>query len=121
VKQALAGLKEIDTPYQYVVLEPTPCDSKAIKDRYYVMIIETHIDCLDFEQTEVYRYKYSDEPADPIFPQASIFKLVIHADKVGDYHIFREKNNTRSIIVSEEVKRRLEAVGTTGVIFDPVC
>lgn len=45
---------------------------------------------------------------------------MIDPEKIGDQHIFRVKKYSGAIIVSEEVKRRLERVGAVGMLFESV-
>jgi hypothetical protein len=46
-KNSLAGLPEIDEPYQYVVFDPVNINNKGVCQSYFLMIIETQIDCVD--------------------------------------------------------------------------
>lgn len=120
-KNALIGLPEVDEPYYHVVLEPVKIENKQVDQDYFVMIIETQIDCVDEERSEFQKY----EENDPVRPDKAgqyrgFFNLVIDPSKTGDHHIFRLKNHLGSIIVSEEVKRRFEDAGVTGAVFDSV-
>lgn len=120
-RSALLGLPEIDEPYCHVVLEPIRIENKLVDQNYFVMIIETQLDCVDEERSEFQKY----EENDPVRPDRagdyrSFFNLVVDPSKIGDHHIFRVKKHLGSIIVSEEVKRRFEAAGVTGAVFDSV-
>lgn len=115
-KNALAGLPEIDKPYCHVVLEPVEIDNKNVAGNYYVMIIETQIDCIDEEKSRFCDSAGLDKTGGP----RAFLNLVVDPSKVGDHHIFRLKKSLNSIIVSEEVKRRFEKAGVTGAVFDPV-
>ena len=46
-KKALAGLPEIEEPRRHVVIEPVWIDNREVVSNYYVMIVETQIDCVD--------------------------------------------------------------------------
>lgn len=120
-KSALDGLREVDEPYHHVVLEPVKIENKQVDQDYFVMIIETQIDCVDEERSEFQKY----EENDPVRPDKAgqyhaFFNLVIDPSKTGDHHIFRLKKHLGSIIVSEEVKRRFEDSGVTGAVFESV-
>lgn len=120
-KNALSGLPEIDEPYHHVVLEPIRIENKQTDQDYYVMIIETQIDCVDEVRSEFQKYEVND----PVRPDRageyrSFFNLVVDPSKIGDHHIFRQKKHLGSIIVSEEVKRRFEEAGVTGAVFESV-
>lgn len=120
-KSALIGLPEVDEPYHHVVLEPVKIENKQVDQDYYIMIIETQIDCVDEERSKFQKYEYND----PVRPDKagqyrSFFNLVIDPTKIRDHHIFRLKNHLGSVIVSEEVKRRFEDAGVTGAVFESV-
>lgn len=121
VKLALQGINEVDEPYKIVVIEPIKIDNVEIDNAYFVMIIETQVDAVDEERSEFQKYEVND----PVRPDRageyrSFFNLVVDPSKIGDHHIFRLKKHLGSIIVSEEVKRRFEAVGVTGAVFESV-
>ncbi|MBB3802153.1 hypothetical protein FHR47_002401 [Xanthomonas arboricola] len=116
---SLIGLPEVDEPYQNVVFAPLEIKKKNLKQNYFAMIIETQIDCVDEGNSE---FSVFDED-DPVRPDLAgtyrnFFNLVIDTSKVGEKHIFRLKKYLGAIIVSEEVKRRFEDAGITGVVFD---
>lgn len=120
-KQALAGLREVDEPYKNIVMEPVVVVGKEVKQDYFVMIVETQIDCVDEEKSDFQKVEIND----PVRPDLaghyrSFFSLVIDPDKVNDHHIFRVKWRSTALIVSEEVKRRIEAAGVTGASFESV-
>jgi hypothetical protein len=120
-KDALSGLPEIDEPYYHTVLEPVNIEGMSVEQDYFVMIIETQLDCVDEARSEFEKYVVDD----PVRPDkagqySAFFSLVIDPEKVGDHHIFRVKSHLGSIIVSEEVKRRFEDAGVTGAVFESV-
>lgn len=52
--------------------------------------------------------------------QRAFFKWVVNNKLAEDKHIFRLARSGSEVIVSEEVKQRLEAIGATGAIFEAV-
>ena len=120
-KNALAGLPEVDEPYKHVVIEPIVIENTEVAENYYVMIIETQLDCVDEERSDWRKFEVDD----PVRPDLAgeydtFFNLVVDPGKIGDQHIFRIRKHLHSIIVSEEVKRRFEDAGVTGAVFDSV-
>lgn len=118
---ALSGLPEVDEPYCHVVFEPVRIENKAVRQAYFLMIIETQIECVD-EKKSVYKKFQADDPVRPdLAGHYQVFTdLVIDPEKIGHQHIFRVKNYVSAIIVSEEVKRRFEMAGLTGMRFESV-
>lgn len=120
-KDALAGLPEVDEPYKHVVIEPIRIDNKEVAEQYYVMIIETQLDCVDQERSDFEKFEIDDPVRPDKAGEYGVFlNLVVDPDKIGDQHIFRIRKHLPSIIVSEEVKRRFEDAGVTGAVFDSV-
>ena len=120
-KDALAGLPEIEKPCRHVVIEPIRIDNKNVRGNYYVMIIETQIDCVDEEISQFKKYEVNDSAKQGRSSEfGTFFHLLVGTSKIGVHHIFRLKKHIRSIIASEEVKRRFEEAGVTGAVFEPV-
>ncbi len=120
-KNALAGLPEIEELYRHVVIEPIRIDNKDVAGDYFVMIIETQLDCVDESRSEFEKFEVDDPVRPDLAGQyRAFFSLVVDPAKIDDQHIFRLKKDLNSIIVSEEVKKRFEAAGVTGAVFESV-
>lgn len=120
-KEALAGLREVDEPHKNVVMEPVIIEGKEVQQDYFVMIVETQIDCVDEEKSDFEKFENNDLVRPDLAGEYRVFfKLVIDPSKVGDHHIFRLKKSSTTLIVSEEVKRRIEMAGVKGASFEPV-
>jgi len=121
VKNALSDLPEIQVLYKHTVIEPIIICNKEVQNKYFIMITEDQIDCVDEERSDFQKFL----PDDPVRPDKAgdydtFFSLVIDPEKVGEKNIFRIKRKKNALIVSEEVKKRFESVGATGVVFDSV-
>ena len=119
--KALSGLEEIDKPYHHVVFNEVDIVGKSLLNKYFAMVIETQIDCVDELQSDFKKYEIND----PVRPDlageySAFFNLSIDVDKTNDMHIFRIKEYLSAIIVSEKVKSRLESSSITGVVFENV-
>ena len=118
---SLAGLPEIDEPYRNVVFEPVQIEGKLVFQNYFLMIIETQIDCVDEEISSFNKY-CADDPVRPDLAgeYRSFFNLIVDPAKIGSHHVFRLKKYLGVIIVSEEIKLRFEKAGVVGAVFDSV-
>lgn len=119
--EALSGLDEVDKPYHYVVFNEVEILDKPVSKSYFAMIIETQLDCVDESKSDFKKYAIND----PVRPDrageySAFFNLVIDPSKTEGKHIFRVKKHLGAIIVSEEVKNRLEKAGVTGAVFESV-
>ncbi|WP_130909135.1 imm11 family protein [Pseudomonas antarctica] len=120
-RDALVGLPEVDEPYHHLVLEPVQIANTRVEQDYFVMIIETQVECVDEQRSEYQRYTVDD----PVRPDLAgdyrgFTRLVIDPVKVARRDIFRLKHYLGAIIVSEEVKRRFERAGVVGLACDSV-
>lgn len=118
-KNSLIGLPEVDEPYQNVVFEPVEIEGKQVSNNYFLMIIETQLDCVDEESSTFTKFSVDD----PVRPDMAgqyraFYNLSIDESKVGAFHIFRIKKYLGAIVVSEDVKSRFEAAGVMGAVFE---
>lgn len=118
---ALAGLPEIDEPYRNVVFEPVQIEGKQVSQDYFLMIVETQIDCVDEERSDFNKYDFDD----PVRPDLagdyrSFFNLVVDPARIGSHHVFRLKKYLGALIVSDEIRLRFERAGVVGAIFESV-
>lgn len=120
-RDSLIGLPEVDQPYQNVVFEPVDIEGKQVSKNYFLMIIETQIDCVDEELSRFTKFSVDDPVRPDIAGQyRAFYNLAIDRSKVGGRHIFRIKKYLGAIVVSEDVKRRFEVAGVVGVVFESV-
>lgn len=119
--EALAGLEEIDKPYHHVIFNQVDIVERPSLETYFVMVIETQQDCVDESKSDFKKFEVDDQVRPDLAGQYSaFFNLVIDPSKTDGRHIFRVKKHLGAIIVSEEVKNRLELSGITGAIFENV-
>ena len=120
-RDSLIGLSEVDQPYQNVVFEPVDVEGKQVSQNYFLMIIETQIDCVDEELSKFTKFSVDDHVRPDMAGQyRAFYNLAIDESKVGGVNIFRIKNYLGAIVVSEDVKRRFEAAGVAGAAFESV-
>ena len=91
------------------------------KTPYYILHVWDVVDCVDEELSKFERYQVDD----PVRPDlagnySAFFKLVVSPSRAQGKHIFRLARSGPEVIVSEEVKRRFEAAGVTGAVFESV-
>ena len=116
---ALAGLPEIEELYRNTVMEPVSIEGASGGAQYFVMIVESKFDCIDGASSKFTRFAIND-PWRPSLSEenSSEFNLVLDASRIGDKHIFRLVGYPHALIVSEEVKARLERAEVTGIAYE---
>ncbi|KRG74225.1 hypothetical protein ABB30_14520 [Stenotrophomonas ginsengisoli] len=118
---ALCGLAEVDEPYRNVVFQRVEVVGAVSENNYFVMTIETQVDCIDQVQSSFERFASNDPVRPDLDGRYRVFtNLIIDSQRIGGHHIFRLSDYLRAIIVSEVVKERLEMAGVIGAKFDLV-
>ena len=120
-RDALLGLPEVDEPYANVVMQPLEIDGGPWRNDYFLMVVETRLDCVDETRSRFTRF----EENDPVRPDkagdyASFSNLVVDPNLIGGRHIFRLSKCETILVVSEEVKRRFEDASVSGCVFASV-
>jgi len=116
---ALAGIEEVDQPFRGVIFNEVSIVGKSSFKKYFTMAIETQVDCIDESRSEFKKFEVNDPVRPDLAGEYSAFyKLVLNSDKIKNVHLFRLKKYLSAIIVSGEVKSRLELSGITGVVFE---
>lgn len=120
-RDALLGLPEVNQPYMNVVFERVVIEEQDTALEYFVMIVETKKDCVDEVLSDCVLFEKDDLVRPDLAGQYRAFiKLILDREKVDSSHIFRLEKFLSALIVSEEVKRRLDSVGIVGAVYDPV-
>jgi hypothetical protein len=104
-----------------VAFMPLDIDGKVTAKSYYALVVYPHLDCVDEQKSDFKKFL----PNDPVRPDragdySSFYNLVIDANKVAGYDVFRIARSRVQIIISQKIKDRFDAAGITGVIYQPV-
>ncbi len=83
--------------------------NKKVSTSFYIMLIEKLVDCVDEKKSEFQKFTEDD----PIRPDLagnyhSFINFVVDPQKINDVNIFRVKNSTNTIVVSEEIKEKIQ-------------
>ncbi|WP_206120591.1 DUF1629 domain-containing protein [Stenotrophomonas sp. TD3] len=120
-RSALEGPPEVDGLHANAVMEPVVIEGRHSRESYFILIVETCIDCVDESRSEFEKLERDDAVRPDLAGQYRAFaKLALDGRKVGSWHIFRIGGFGAALIVSGEVKSRLEWAGVTDVIFEQV-
>jgi len=88
---------------------------------YHILHFWDEVECVDEERSRFEKYEVDD----PVRPDLAghyrgFFKLIIDPQRAANKHIFKLAKSGPQVVVSEEVKRRFEAAGVTGAVFESV-
>ncbi|WP_335341890.1 imm11 family protein [Stenotrophomonas riyadhensis] len=120
-RSALEGPPEVDGLHANAAMEPVVIEGQRTRGSYFVLIVETCVDCVGESRSEFGRFERDDAVRPDLAGQYRAFaKLALGGGKVGSWHIFRIGGFGAALIVSGEVKSRLEWAGVTDVIFEQV-
>jgi hypothetical protein len=88
---------------------------------YYALHVWDVADCVDEKLSRFEKFQVDDPVRPDLAGQYSaFFDLVVEPDRAEGKHLFRLTGSGNEIIVSEEVKIRLEAAGAVGAVFRSV-
>ena len=87
---------------------------------YQILNAVCSLDCLDEERSEFTRWQAGDHRSDLIGQYRMISTIRIDPLRTHDHHVFRIRNFTIALLVSETVKDALVYIPNLGVLFDPV-
>ncbi len=96
-----------------------PADIEGQPDQYLVLVATRLIRCIDEAASEVSFWTPEHGVPEKVGEYMSVDRLRIDKVKVGNARVFRPKG-WEVLIVSEELKNAMDALGTTGTVFDEV-
>ncbi|WP_426731224.1 imm11 family protein [Myxococcus faecalis] len=98
-----------------------PVEVEGTSERYYVVNATKRFTCVDEKNSrEVQRYPPDGAVPDREGEYRSITGLRIDTSRIENARVFRPMGWEVALIVSEEVKARIEHIGNTGVYFNRV-
>ncbi|MCK8498092.1 imm11 family protein [Myxococcus fulvus] len=98
-----------------------PVEVEGASERYYVVNATKRFTCVDEKNSrEVQRYPPDGAVSDREGEYRSITGLRIDTSRIENARVFRPMGWEVALIVSEEVKARIEHIGNTGVYFNRV-
>jgi len=110
-KDALAGIADITFAKANII-------GKGSGSEFYIMAVPKELECIDEKESEFQKFEVND----PVRPDKAgeyrgFFKMVVNPDKCAGLNIFRVKGFNVAIVVSAEVKQKLESAGVSGALF----
>ena len=84
---------------------------------YEIINLVSRVPCIDTKASRIMWWTEADGRPDKVGQPQMITKLAIDPDRVGGHDIFRLQSWEGPLIVSERLKRALEAERVTGVTF----
>lgn len=114
-------LKNLMSDFTGVTFAKANIIGKELDDKFYIMAIPNELECINEELSEFSKF----EENNPIRPDkageySSFLKMVVDPEKCSNCDIFRVKGYSIAIVVSSNVKRRIEDAGILGVDFKKV-
>jgi len=97
-----------------------PADVEGQPDQYLILVATRLIRCIDESASKVQFWKPEDGLPDMVGKYYAVDDLHIDTAKVGNAKVFRPDGWEVALIVSQDIKEDLEALGTTGAKFEEV-
>jgi hypothetical protein len=111
IKEALDGVSGI----QFISLE---INGKSCISRYHLLVVSTVLKCVDECRSMFNKFEIND----PVRPDKAghyrgFMKLIIDAEKAKGHQLFRLEGFEIALIISEEIKARLDNIQAKGVRY----
>ena len=112
--------RELDC-FPEVAFLPLTVKRAVSQKPYFAMIVKKALECVDERRSEFQKFEVND----PVRPDKAgdyrgFMSLKVSPDCIASIDIFRIRRFETAIIISENVKAKLEGVGTTGLDMEAV-
>ncbi len=113
-KEALSGIA-------YITFAKANIIGKGPSSEFFIMAVPRELECVNEEESEFQKFEVND----PVRPDKAgeyrgFFKMAVNPAKCAGFNIFRVKGFSIAVVVSAEVKQKLESAGVSGAQFKRV-
>ncbi len=115
VKVASMLAKRADNDVQLI-----PADIEGCPEQYFVLVATRLIRCIDEEASEVSFWTPEHGVPEKVGQYMGVDRMRIDKTMVGNAKVFRPEGWEVALIVAEEIKDAMEAMGATGTRFREV-
>jgi hypothetical protein len=97
-----------------------PAEIEGHPEQYLVLVATRLLRCIDEQASRILRWTPEDGEPDRVGQYRDVRDMRIDRAKVGNAKVFRPEGWEVALVVSEEIKDAMEALGTTGTRFQEV-
>lgn len=97
-----------------------PVDVEGQPDPYFILVATRRIRCIDEKASRFDRWTHEAGLPEMVGRYFAVYELRIDKAKVGSAQVFRCEDWHSPLIISEDIKSALEAMGATGTRFTEV-
>jgi hypothetical protein len=97
-----------------------PADIEGHPEQYLVLVVTRLIRCIDEQASRILFWTPEDGEPDRVGQYRDVRDMRIDKTKVGNAKVFRPEWWEVALVVSEEIKDAMEALGATGTRFQEV-
>jgi hypothetical protein len=97
-----------------------PADIKGQPEQYLVLVATRLIRCIDEQASRILLWTPEDGEPDRVGQYRDVRDMRIDKTQVGNAKVFRPDGWEVALVVAEEIKDAMEAVGATGTRFQEV-
>jgi hypothetical protein len=97
-----------------------PSDIEGHPEQYLVLVATRLIRCIDEQASRILLWTHEDGVPHKVGKYRDVRDMRIDKAKVGNAKVFRPEGWSTALIVSEEIKDAMEALGTMGTRFQEV-
>ena len=97
-----------------------PADIEGWPEQYFVLVATRLIRCIDEKASRILFWTDKDSEPDRVGQYRDVRDMHIDKTQVGNAKVFRPDGWEVALVVAEEIKDALEAMGATGTRFQEV-
>jgi hypothetical protein len=97
-----------------------PADIEGQPEQYLVLVATRLLRCIDEQASRILLWTHEDGAPHKVGKYRDVRDMRIDKAKVGNAKVFRPEGWSTALIVSEEIKAAMEAMGATGTYFQEV-
>ncbi|HVG57873.1 MAG TPA: DUF1629 domain-containing protein [Hyalangium sp.] len=97
-----------------------PADIEGQPDQYLVLVVTRLIRCIDEKASRILFWTHEDGEPDRVGQYRDVRDMRIDKTKVGNAKVFRPEWWEVALVVSEDIKDAMDAMGATGTRFQEV-
>jgi hypothetical protein len=97
-----------------------PADIEGQPDQYLVLVATRLIRCIDEKASRILLWTHEDGVPHKVGKYRDVRDMRIDKAKVGSAKVFRPEGWSTKLLVSEEIKDAMDAMGATGTRFEEV-
>jgi len=114
------GVIDVISEFCEADFQRIPVDVGRRRDEYEILNVSKRVECIDRFRSDILWWTESDERHDKIGKPRMVNNLVIDPTRIDEVEMFRIEGWEIALVVSAQVKKALEKMQASGLVFAEV-